>query len=477
MAPGLNIYHHLNRYFVVLLIAILLAIVTSSFFAISSLLDKMYTSRQASLSPFFSLIIDTILKPVYVSQTMAKDPLFADLLLQQPADKEAIFNYLNSIQSHFDTEVFVASEAHQVMYSENQIYPSDSEPFAWYPRLKVQNIPVYAGIGNPVEPHFYIDVRMEKDDQLVGYVGTGVSLVSFVDEFSHLHSQFNSAFYFVNEREQIVLSSDQGVKMHDDATRVFMANDYPWFQEFDPTDLHQHESITTLSMKLNGRDVLVSRIAIRELGWNLYVLTTPRVTRQELISGLITSTLFWLTLFSAILLMGFFAYRHYSRLVVKEASTDQLTGLLNRSRLEYRYNKLPEDQPLSLIILDIDHFKSINDQHGHNIGDQVLKEVATGLTHIFRQSDSIARWGGEEFVILLPKLNAKTARTVAERCRHYLAITPIQCGPYGLSISASLGVVSMQSKQTLTRAIDVADKALYEAKNNGRNQVISCELD
>ena len=104
------------------------------------------------------------------------------------------------------------------------------------------------------------------------------------------------------------------------------------------------------------------------------------------------------------------------------SSTDQLTGLCNRNKIEetFIYEKkqaLRYHTDLSLIIMDLDHFKSLNDSHGHNTGDTFLKEISQELISIFRDTDVIGRWGGEEFLILLPKTNLETAQEIAERLR------------------------------------------------------------
>ncbi|HEX7764349.1 MAG TPA: GGDEF domain-containing protein, partial [Cellvibrio sp.] len=125
-------------------------------------------------------------------------------------------------------------------------------------------------------------------------------------------------------------------------------------------------------------------------------------------------------------------------------------------------------QQLSLIFIDIDNFKKINDDHGHNRGDEVLRLFAQVLTENTRAQDFLARWGGEEFVLACPDTTVKNATALAEKLR--LAIQHTSW-PQGLSITASFGVAQMHAHESPTDFIARADQALYEAKAQGRNGV------
>ena len=160
--------------------------------------------------------------------------------------------------------------------------------------------------------------------------------------------------------------------------------------------------------------------------------------------------------------------------ITKKANHDALTGLYNRNKFEeifeyelsqvkrYGYN-------LSLAIADIDHFKLFNDRYGHLIGDEVLKLVTNTLTSCIRSSDTLARWGGEEFVILFPQTSYNATVMLLEKCRKF--IEGLDCKEYG-KITLSFGVTSYKEGDTLKSMLHRADEALYEAKANGRNQVV-----
>lgn len=163
-----------------------------------------------------------------------------------------------------------------------------------------------------------------------------------------------------------------------------------------------------------------------------------------------------------------------------EASTDALTGLANRRHLEEYLGEhfrisTRYGTPLSLILLDIDRFKSVNDEHGHPTGDQVLREVAGQLRSLMREADLCARYGGEEFVAVLPATSLEGALESAERLRAAVESTPIVAYGHALKVTVSLGVSSYRRGEQPGPEwlIKEADMALYEAKRSGRNTVRS----
>jgi two-component system, cell cycle response regulator len=161
------------------------------------------------------------------------------------------------------------------------------------------------------------------------------------------------------------------------------------------------------------------------------------------------------------------------------AFTDSLTGLYNRRYLTAHLGTLMEEserdgRPLSLLVVDIDNFKRVNDTYGHQAGDAVLREVATRLSRNLRNFDLVARFGGEEFVAVLPNADAAGCMVVAERVRESVAAQPIEQGlPVPISITVSIGAaVGRRTREQPDALIERADKALYDAKETGRNKTV-----
>jgi two-component system cell cycle response regulator len=173
--------------------------------------------------------------------------------------------------------------------------------------------------------------------------------------------------------------------------------------------------------------------------------------------------------------------RHNVQLSLEMAITDQLTGLHNRRYMTRHLDNLVatagrSNKPLAFLILDIDYFKSVNDGHGHDIGDEVLKEFATRISANVRGIDLACRYGGEEFVVVMPDTDMGLAFSIAERLRKSIETTPvvISRAPGRLNITISIGIASTQGAgDTADALLHRADQALYSAKRNGRNRVVT----
>ncbi|HEX5843917.1 MAG TPA: GGDEF domain-containing protein, partial [Pseudomonas sp.] len=160
----------------------------------------------------------------------------------------------------------------------------------------------------------------------------------------------------------------------------------------------------------------------------------------------------------------------------QHANIDTLTGAYNRRWLEHVFEREStrsayNGHPLCILMLDVDHFKNYNDQHGHLAGDYALSLVAHTLRNQLRPKDSLTRYGGEEFIILLPEIAEEEARNIGERLRQALRKVSSFHSPIGVlpGVTVSIGLAQMRPKDSLQGLIARADSALYRAKQQGRD--------
>lgn len=214
-----------------------------------------------------------------------------------------------------------------------------------------------------------------------------------------------------------------------------------------------------------------------------------RLDRAELVGNWVAPETFRLGLVGLWMfsLLGYLAWESWtvhgrlrrsmkrSRALEKMALRDPLTRVANRDGLNRAIELLLQVQgemsfPLSVVFVDADHFKRVNDEHGHEVGDQVLVLLARTLRANLPRDDLLARWGGEEFVIVMPQTPAEEATAVAERLRMVMARTE---WPAGLQVTASWGVAQATTPAEVDAALREADQAMYRAKHAGRDRVIS----
>ena len=234
-----------------------------------------------------------------------------------------------------------------------------------------------------------------------------------------------------------------------------------------------------------GQLVVNSR-QIPELGLVMVVLQQTDPLQDALLPILWRNLLIALLVSGVVLLLANATVGSYQRRLQLQASTDKLTGLLNRTAFDRLFADLVQvanrrKQPLALLLLDIDFFKGINDTHGHAVGDQVIQHVAARLARASSSGEQVFRWGGEEFLILMPGCGAARAVEWGEALRRALRLEPVPLsagsGPDGpsdtlLAPTISCGVTSYQLGETDQELLLRADQALYRAKHEGRDRVV-----
>jgi diguanylate cyclase (GGDEF)-like protein len=213
-----------------------------------------------------------------------------------------------------------------------------------------------------------------------------------------------------------------------------------------------------------------------ELKWYLFVEQNEEVAltgiRQTLYANLVISLVITLI----VVLLIHLAFSRYQMNIEEMASTDKLTGLLNRhaftiliDKLMAEYRRTP--QPIAVLLADIDHFKDINDRHGHLTGDRVLKHLADQLQNGLRQSDIAVRWGGEEFLMVMKGCDLAEGQRIAETLRHKVEASAVEVNGLIIPVTISIGVSQYDGSEMVDQTVNRADAALYEAKNAGRNRV------
>ncbi len=267
-------------------------------------------------------------------------------------------------------------------------------------------------------------------------------------------------------------------------------------------DSHQEtkEQVVDLAEEqLLDVDVVVTYLPVRNLGgevagsFELYLDVTryraeitKRVTTSAAILAVILLVVFALSFI--VVRMGAKQLKSLLFRLRKLAVTDPLTGVYNRgallSRAEEELSRLerrkaqPSGNSLGVVMIDLDFFKKVNDTHGHQAGDDVLREMSQRVTNCLRDYDIFGRYGGEEFLIIIPDADFKGAMVVAERARHELVKAPFALGDLKLPITASFGVTSCNDpSEGLDGALQRADEALYLAKEMGRDRVVGKEED
>ncbi len=229
--------------------------------------------------------------------------------------------------------------------------------------------------------------------------------------------------------------------------------------------------------------IVFGTLGLVHLFRGMVVLINP--AESEMFAPTPTQAFFFVALIGLTLSMTFGLFLMMSKRfeleladIIHQANTDDLTGMWNRrylfdmSQQEFKRARR-YDRELSVLAIDIDHFKKVNDTYGHIVGDALLKELASAVRSVLRESDIFARTGGEEFMVLLPESDATDSATVAERVQRAISRVTINSRGVPVGVTVSIGVASLSIEdQDIQSVFQRADAGLYEAKHNGRNCII-----
>jgi len=295
-------------------------------------------------------------------------------------------------------------------------------------------------------------------------------VTGFTDPDQPVHSQtakYESAYVPAEEtRGEVVIHMDE-----------FIVAD--WWVNNNNVPRH-YTTPSRESVLLFGVDIAFpTALGQHELQLNRLTFVGDWVSAESWYLGILVAWMLALVIaamYRAYYLRKLFQTEHNERAMYQRLSMiDSLTGLFNRQGLlTYYKNEVAngkEGWPVSILVIDIDHFKPVNDTFGHSAGDAILRRIAISIGNYSRQRDKVARWGGEEFLVILPNTPASQAHWLAERLRKAV-MNLIHPEIENQMVSISIGISEMYAGDDIDSAFNRADAALYQAKNSGRNRVV-----
>ena len=467
------------------MIALISAVIFVGFTAVT-LLNYFYKKDEAINSlitrelpltsdNIYSEVQRDLLVPKIVSSAMANDAFLVEWIESGEQDQETVAKFLGGLAEKYSafTSFLVVDKTGNFYYPEGFLKKvSPSEPRdEWFYRVRAMDEEFEVNT-DPAEAHndeltIFINVRVLNDNnEFIGAVGLGITIDLLKSRLDEYRKRYGSEVYFLTKTGELILHSN-------DAFREKNLFDFPYFADISNDILSRDQGEFRYTGD-NGEMVLQTR----------YVEDIDLILAVEAnISNLTKSArkYLWLDLLIG-LLVGACVLGLLLKTLAKHQSKmenlawyDEMTGLMNRAAFIERYDLVSNQLTTgknSLILVDIDKFKSINDELGHLQGDRVIQLVANVLGENIRRGDMLARWGGEEFIVLLPNAEVDFARALAERLRISIQDNEAIKSLTNRSVTASFGVVECVSQNDLFPNIALADKNLYAAKSNGRNCVV-----
>ena len=377
--------------------------------------------------------------------------------------------------------------------------------FAWLSVLAFGSILILSGL-------VIARIYTEEMNQIARETATSLARTLFEQEYSVLYDAATKPATVAIKaddmpafdgrmRKHLKTLGMQKIKVIASDYQVIYATERQKVGQFDPDDEHvqtvftEGQVVSQKSQDANGRWVMETYVPIHSVpdspqspvvgAFEVYVDVTGVHQRVQ---ATLFSSLSWLALILALVLGVLYGIMHRSieqlkavqQLLHQFATIDALTGVFNRRqtmlRLHEEFIRLKrrsEPGKLTVMLLDIDHFKRINDTHGHAVGDSVLHETCQRLLRSLRAYDVLGRYGGEEFLIIAPDQSASQAHQMAERIRQSISAQPFQHAGLSIEVTISIGISEVRAEDTDEQAVVLrADQSMYQAKSEGRDRVI-----
>jgi diguanylate cyclase (GGDEF)-like protein len=429
----------------------------------------------------YSEIQKDLIRPILISSMMARDTFMRDWVVAGEHDPEQMTRYLNEVMSHYSayTAFFVSNTSLKYYQAKGVLKQIDTKQprDIWYYRVRDMAAPyeinVDPDMANKDNLTFFINYKVfDYKDNFIGATGVGLTVDAVIKLIDRYQQRYQRSVYFVDAFGRIVLTGAQGGPLG--AVIGQSLKELPGL-----SDLHDklpRPQTGSFEYQAQGQSHFLNVRFIPELNWYLFVDKQEDGALTDIRQSLYLNLFICLVVTLVVLFLLHRTIGRYQRKIEAQAILDSLTGLPNRRGFDLMALKAMQEaqrepKPLAALLIDIDHFKRLNDDHGHLAGDEVLVGFAQDLQSCLRQSDIICRWGGEEFIILLKDTNSASAQQVAEKIRLLAEQHPYTFSATSLQITVSVGLTELQPDDTLHSLIARADQALYRAKQTGRNRV------
>jgi diguanylate cyclase (GGDEF)-like protein len=435
-------------------------------------------SLPLSIDNIYTEIQQRMIEPLIVSSLMANNTFVKDWVIDGEKDVKHITKYLKEVQDKYDMfTAFLVTDATKGYYHPKGLIDSiniDNVEDDWFFDFKKSEelYEVNLDINHQLDRSLtmFINYRV-KDyaDRFLAVTGVGIKLFDIEEMLYSFKKKYRYDVYFVSQTGEIMLFTKE-LNKRGNISAIEGLKDIK-------ADIFE-KKVTKLEYKSNGKEYLLSAKYIEQL--KLYLLV--EIDKNEYMKDLNRN--FLMNLFVSVLitllvvLIIIYTINIYQRQLEQQAEEDSLTGLANRRKfneeLEYMFNlhRRGNIKKLTMILLDIDDFKKINDTFGHLVGDKVLVRFSLILKENLRKTDLVARWGGEEFAVLFVDTKKEEATQKAEKLRIAIKEDRILQEILEKPLTVSLGLGELHSEYSQDGFIGKVDDALYEAKDLGKDKLV-----
>lgn len=472
-----------KQYFALALCALLvlgfIASSTISYFVAHNSLSEQVASEALPLTSdnIYSEIERDLLRSILISSLMAHDTFVREWALSNEADPSEIERYLAEIEAKYDTTTaFFVSEATRNYYHSSGVLKTvdrDDPADAWFFRVREMNddyeINVDTDTADRSRLNIFVNYRVQDfAGEFIGATGIGLEVDTVAERIRSYERRYGRTIYLTDRDGNLMLHSGElsgadNIQEREGMQRV-------------ATDILSSSATETTTTGPDGKTWYVNSRLIPELDWHLIIKQEGLAAETRILNALLINVGVALGLCALVGVGGWFTVRGYHVQLEAMATTDELTRCANRHAFAAVFDQVTRaaqrrGEPVALISLDADNFKPINDRFGHAHGDSALRTLADTIRRHVRSADTLFRWGGDEFLLLLSGCKHTDATALAEKIRREVAAQPPLVAGDGMEVTLSIGVAEWQPGESADALVARCDAALYRAKRAGGDQV------
>ncbi|MEX3775988.1 diguanylate cyclase [Pseudomonas sp. MYb118] len=428
----------------------------------------------------YSEIQKDLVRPILISSMMARDTFMRDWVVGGEQNPEQMTRYLNEVMTHYGayTAFFVSNETLTYYHAKGVLKQVrvDEPRDTWYFRVRdmadTYEINVDPDLANRDNLTFFINYKVyDYDNRFIGAAGVGLTVDAVIKLIDKYQQRYQRSVFFVDNFGRLVLTGADGGPQGAHIGQTLRELDS--MKGLVSQLPNPHSGSYEYSGQGQGHFLNVRYIP--ELNWYLFVDKREDGALSDIRKSLYLNLLICLVVTLIVLFLLNRVIGRYQGKIQTQATLDSLTELPNRRGFDLLaaqalHEAHREPQPLTAMLLDLDHFKALNDTYGHLAGDQVLAGFARDLQSCLRHADIVCRWGGEEFIVLLKDTDGETGLKIAEKIRQHVEQQRYAYNGHALQLTVSIGLSTLQPDETLHTLISRADHAMYRAKQSGRNR-------
>lgn len=485
----MNIFRTLHRSILVLFAIVVVSIITLTHFSMTKIVAEQSRSHQASLSPAVKLVVDQVIEPLHIAETLSKSKELNEIMQLSAAsdgrfDESQIFASLKRLEQDFDMGFFVALEKQRMQYnSDGSTVKLLEGEVNWYFKYRDTPEKSVGDIGKWEDTHFFIDIKIyDEKNQFIGFFGVAKSLSQFIQVFEEHKAKYGHDFIFVDPTGTVMLSSDPALNASQ--SNFNNLKELPWYQQvITELDLEAElslasdapvQNINNQLVNINEQDVLIAQVNLDLFNWTMLLMSPLNEQQTEISSGFMLSAITVLVVIFLLFLVIYNLLYYFRKDIQNEALVLPHGKMQSDEKIKYLVDAKAYENDAYMVLIQLNEFYQRAITH-QNL--EVLTSVGTKTSefllasvHKFNSESELGKVNESQWLVLLQKTDQAASTRFMDNIRHGLATIQTECDKQQSVLKFSTCKVKLSEQDNFVSAILRLKPALDNLKADSENK-------